>query len=410
MLEKTQTAILFNSKFIKLMKRSYQGLAAAFLLSIFGINGVKAQTTSLNVTTTAVPFLQISPDARAGAMGDLGVATSPDASSTWYNLAKTPFNTKDIGAGLTYTPWLQDLGLQDVYLLAASGYYKFAPDQALSTSLRYFSLGNIQFTDFNGNALGSGHPREMAFDVGYSRKLGEKLGLGLTGRYIYSNLASGYAAAGATYEPGKTFAVDISAYWHGATVDKGGWNFGLALKNLGGKIGYTNSAVDRDYIPADLGLGTSYTAVFNEDNKVMFGLDIHKLLVPVAPQSTGNATADSTALATYESESVPASWGKSFGGEPQFKTLQFSVGAEYTYQDMFFLRLGYYYEDPSKGDLKYFSTGVGFRYNVMELNFSYLVPSGSGTNRNPLSNTLRFGLIFYLDSKTENTNTSGSTQ
>ena len=410
MLEKTKTVIVLNTKFIKLMKRSYQGLAAAFLLSIAGINGAKAQTTSLNVTTTAVPFLQISPDARAGAMGDLGVATAPDASSTWYNLAKTPFNTKDIGMGLTYTPWLQDLGLQDVYLLAASGYYKFAPDQALSASLRYFSLGNIQFTDFNGNALGSGHPREMAFDLGYSRKLGEKLSLGLTGRYIYSNLASGYAAAGATYEPGKTFAVDISAYWHGATVEKGGWNFGLVLKNLGGKIGYTNSAVDKDYIPADLGLGASYTAVFNEDNKVMFGLDMHKLLVPVAPQATGNSNSDSTALADYESESVPSSWGKSFSdGENQFKTLQFSVGAEYAYQDMFFLRLGYYYEDPSKGDLKYFSTGVGFRYNVMELNFSYLVPSGSGTNRNPLSNTLRFGLIFYLDSKTEN-NTSSSTQ
>jgi hypothetical protein len=157
-------------------------------------------------------------------------------------------------------------------------------------------------------------------------------------------------------------------------------------------------------------LGTSYTAVFNEDNKVMFGLDVHKLLVPVAPQSTGVPSTDSTNLANYENYSVPTSWGKSFSGEPQFKTLQFSVGAEYTYQDMFFLRLGYYYEDPTKGDLKYFSTGVGFRYNVMELNFSYLVPSGSGTNRNPLSNTLRFGLIFYLDSKTENSSTPSTTQ
>jgi hypothetical protein len=387
------------------MKRSYQGLAALFLLFFAGVKGVQGQTP-LNVTTTAVPFLQISPDARAGAMGDLGIATSPDASSTWYNLAKTPFNTKDIGAGLTYTPWLKDLGLQDVYLLAASGYYKFAPDQALSASLRYFSLGNIQFTDFNGNALGSGHPRELAFDVGYSRKLSDKLGIGLTGRYIYSNLASGYAAAGSTYQPGKTFAVDVSLYYHGVTADKGGWNYGLALKNLGGKIGYTNSATEKDYIPADLGLGASYTAVFNEDNKVMFGLDIHKLLVPVTPTPTGNDTTDAANLAAYYSKSVPASWGSSFSGEPQFKTLQFSAGIEYAYMDQFFLRLGYYYEDPSKGDLKYFSTGIGVRYNVMELNFSYLVPSGSGTNRNPLSNTLRFGLIFYLDSKSDNTSST----
>ena len=390
------------------MKRSYQGLAAVFLLFFAGVPGLKAQAP-LNVTTTAVPFLQISPDARAGAMGDLGVATQPDASSTWYNLAKTPFNTKDVGVGLTYTPWLKDLGLQDVYLLAASGYYKFAPDQALSASLRYFSLGNIQFTDINGNPLGSGHPRELAFDVGYSRKLSEKLGIGLTARYIYSNLASGYAAAGSTYQPGKTFAVDASLYYHGATVEKGGWNYGLALKNLGGKIGYTNSATEKDYIPADLGLGASYTAVFNEDNKVMFGLDVHKLLVPVTPAPTGNTSQDSANQASYYGYSVPSSWGKSFTGEPQFKTLQFSAGIEYAYMDQFFLRVGYYYEDPTKGDLKYFSTGIGVRYNVMELNFSYLVPSGSGTNRNPLSNTLRFGLIFYLDSKNDNTSSTTTT-
>ena len=233
---------------------------------------------------------------------------------------------KDIGAGLTYTPWLQDLGCR-MCICWAPGYYKFAPDQALATSLRYFSLGNIQFTDINGNQLGSGHPREMAFDLGYTRKLGDKLALGLTGRYIYSNLASGYAAAGATYQPGKTFAVDISAYWHGATVEKGGWNFGIALKNLGGKIGYTNSAVDKDYIPADLGLGASYTAVFNEkDNKIMFGLDMHKLLVPVAPRPTGIPSTDSTNLANYSSWSVPESWRKSFSGEPQFQTLPFFGG------------------------------------------------------------------------------------
>jgi len=384
------------------MKRCYQGLAAILILFFVGLGGVEAQTTSLNVTTTAVPFLRISPDARAGGMGDLGVSSQPDAASSFYNLAKTPFNTKDVGVGLTYTPWLKDLGLQDVYLLAASGYKKLDDNQALSASLRYFSLGNIQFTDFNGNTLGSGHPRELAFDVGYSRKLGEKLGIGLTGRYIYSNLASGYASAGSTYQAGKTFAVDVSLYYHGVTVENGGWNFGLALTNLGGKIGYTNDATQKDYIPADLGLGASYTKVFNEDNKVMFGLDIHKLLVPVAPT-------DSAGLANYYSKSVPSSWGSSFSGEPQFKTLQFSAGIEYAYMDQFFLRAGYYYEDPSKGDLKYFSTGIGLRYNVMELNFSYLVPSGSGTNRNPLSNTLRFGLVFYLDSKNDNSSTSSST-
>ena len=195
------------------------------------------------------------------------------------------------------------------------------------------------------------------------------------------------------------------------TEEAGGWNFGLALTNLGGKIGYTNSATEKDYIPADLGLGASYTTVFNEDNKLMIGLDIHKLLVPVPPQPdpNGNATIDSTNLANYHNKNFVNSWFSSFSGENQFKSLQFSLGAEYAYQNQFFFRMGYYYEDPSKGDRKYFSVGVGLKYNVMGLNFSYLVPSGSGTNRNPLSNTLRFGLTFDLDNSDDNNNTSSST-
>jgi len=376
---------------------------------VFTVQGVFGQTNNLNVTTTAVPFLRISPDARAGGMGDLGIATSPDAASTFYNQAKIPFAKKDVGIGLTYTPWLKDLGLNDVYLLAASGYKQLDNLQAVSASVRYFSLGNIQFTDFSGNELGSGHPREFSIDLGYTRKLGDKLSVGLAGRYIYSNLASGYAASGSTYQPGKTFAADISLFYHGVTEDKGGWNFGLALTNLGGKIGYTNSATDKDYIPADFGLGATYTAVFNEDNKVTFGVDMHKLLVPVPPQPSGNSSTDSANLADYHNESITGSWFKSFSGENQFKSLQFSIGGEYSYQDQFFFRAGYFYEDPSKGDLKYFSLGVGVKYNVMGLNFSYLVPSGSGTNRNPLSNTLRFGLTFELDSHADN-NTSASEQ
>jgi len=376
---------------------------------VITVQGVFGQTNNLNVTTTAVPFLRISPDARAGGMGDLGIATSPDAASTFYNQAKIPFAKKDVGIGLTYTPWLKDLGLNDVYLLAASGYKQLDNLQAVSASVRYFSLGNIQFTDFSGNELGSGHPREFSIDLGYTRKLGDKFSVGLAGRYIYSNLASGYAASGSTYQPGKTFAADISLFYHGVTEDKGGWNFGLALTNLGGKIGYTNSATDKDYIPADFGLGATYTAVFNEDNKVTFGVDMHKLLVPVPPQPSGNSSTDSANLADYHNESITGSWFKSFSGENQFKSLQFSIGGEYSYQDQFFFRAGYFYEDPSKGDLKYFSLGVGVKYNVMGLNFSYLVPSGSGTNRNPLSNTLRFGLTFELDSHADN-NTSASEQ
>lgn len=399
-------------KLKKLMKRFYLGLAALFVLFFSGLENVKAQQP-INVTTTAVPFLRISPDARAGGMGDLGVATSPDAASNFYNLSKTPFAKKDIGIGITYTPWLKDLGLNDVYLLAASGYKKLDDNQAVSASLRYFSLGNIQFTDYNGNALGSGSPREFGADLGYSRKLGDKLAIGLAARYIYSNLAAGYSSSGSTYQPGKTFAADISLYYHGATDDAGGWNFGLALTNLGGKIGYTNIATDKDYIPADLGLGTTYNMVFDEDNKLTFGLDIHKLLVPAPPVLTSNPsnpTQDSINQYNYHNKTIISSWFSSFSGPNQFQTLQASLGAEYGYMDQFFFRMGYFYQNASQGGLKYFSTGVGLKYNVMTLNFSYLVPSGSGTNRNPLSNTIRFGLAFELDSNSDNnTSTDKST-
>src|SRR5258708_7040890 len=204
------------------MKLSYLGFAAFFVLFI-GETRVSQAQVKVPVTTTAVPFLRISPDARAGGMGDLGVATSPDASSSFYNLSKTPFAKKDIGIGLTYTPWLKDLGLNDVYLLAASAYKKIGEnkDQAISGSIRYFSLGNIQFTDYNGNEIGNGHPREFSIDLGYSRKLGDKLSIGLAGRYIYSNLAGGYAASGSTYQPGKTFAAAINLFYHGSTDEAG---------------------------------------------------------------------------------------------------------------------------------------------------------------------------------------------
>jgi len=379
------------------MKRFHLGLAALLVLLFMGREDLKAQTQPINVTTTAVPFLRISPDARAGGMSDLGAATSPDAASIFYNLSKTPFAKKDLGIGLTYNPWLKDLGLNDVYLLAASGYKKLDNLQALSASIRYFSLGNIPFTDNSGYPIGTGHPREYAFDLGYSRKLGEKISVGLTARYIYSNLAGGYASSITTYQPGKTFAADVSFFYKGATDDKGGWNFGAAITNLGGRIGYTNDATAKDYIPTDLVLGTTYNMVFDEDNKLSFGVDVHKLLVPTFPTS-----GDSAAVSNYHNQSIVSSWFKSFSGSDQLKSVQASIGAEYGYMDQFFFRAGYYYEDATRGGRKYFSVGAGVKYNVMGLNFSYLVPSGSGTNRNPLSNTLRFGLTFDLDSNGDN--------
>jgi hypothetical protein len=384
------------------MKRKNLKLTVVGMFLLVSAMSVKAQTDSINVVTTAVPFLRISPDARAGGMGDLGVATSPDASSPFWNLAKIPFATKNFSVGVTYTPWLKDLGLNDVYLLALSGYYKLDDEAALAGSIRYFSLGNIQFTDGSGNDFGSGRPREFGIDAGYTRKLSDKIGLGIALRYIHSNLAGNLAQSGTTYKPGNTVAGDISFFYTGINEAGNGWNFGATLTNLGGKIGYTNDATQRDFIPANLSLGTTYTKAFDETNKISFGLDVHKLLVPTPPKWTGNTTQDSALTADYRNKSSVNSWFSSFGDAPggfkeEMKEFQVSLGAEYAYNEQFFFRAGYFYEDKNKGNRKYFTVGLGVKYNVFGLNFSYLVPSGSGVNRNPLSNTLRFGLIFDLD-------------
>ncbi len=385
------------------MKQATLKLTALLMLvgSAFVVNA-QSNTSPINVVTTAVPFLRISPDARSGGMGDIGVATIPDANSSFWNQAKYPFAVSKSAIAVTYTPWLKGLGLNDVYLASMAGYYKLDDNQAISASLRYFSLGNIQFTDNLGNNLQTYRPREFAFDAGYSRKLSDNLGLGIALRYINSNLASGQSSSGSTYKTGTAIAGDISLFHDGTTrsSDGSGLNWGIALSNLGSKISYTNDASERDFIPANLGLGVAYVKAFDESNKVTFGLDINKLLVPTPP-----AVGDSAGLVNYHSKGVVSSWFSSFGDAPggfkeELKEFQISVGAEYMYNDQFAFRAGYFYEDPTKGNRKYFTVGAGLNYNMVGLNFSYLVPSGSGINRNPLSNTLRFSIIFNLDKET----------
>ena len=361
--------------------------------SATSVVNAQSQANTINVVTSAVPFLRISPDARSGGMGDVGIATLPDANSAFWNLAKTPFNTNKGGVALTYTPWLKDLGLNDVYLASAAGFYKLDELQAISGSLRYFSLGNIQFTDNSGNDLSSFRPREFAFDLGYSRKLSDKLGLGIALRYINSNLASG-TINGVSYKAGSAVAGDISIFHTGIKEDGTGLNYGLTLSNLGTKISYTSDATQKDFIPANLGLGVAYTKAFDESSKITFGLDIHKLLVPTPP-----LVGDSAGLVAYRNKGVVSSWFGSFGDAPgggseELKEIQASLGAEFWYMNQFALRAGYFYENPLKGNRKYFTLGAGLKYNTFGLNFSYLLPSGNGVNRNPLSNTLRFSLVF----------------
>jgi len=382
--------------------------AAVTLLIAGGISSVKAQNPNrINVVTTAVPFLRISPDARAGGMGDLGIATSPDPSAPYFNLAKVPFNESNGGINLTYTPWLKKL-VNDVYLASAAGYYKIDENSAISGALRYFSLGSIQFTDQFGNLQGTGVPREFGIDVGYSRKLSPTTGIGVGLKYIYSNLASGASSSAGTYKAGSSVAGDIGFYHTGQNEQGQGWTFGAALTNLGAKIAYTSNANAKDFIPANFGIGTTYTAVIDESNKIMFGIDLNKLLVPTPPTFQQNPSQDpdidsaNEALsAEYRNKSVVGSWFSSFGDAPggfseEVKEFTLSTGAEYWYNNQFALRGGYFYEDKTKGNRRYFTAGVGIKYNVFGLNFSYLIPTGSGNNQNPLANTLRFSLVFDL--------------
>jgi len=364
---------------------------------------VMAQTGSVNVVTTAVPFLRISPDARAGGMGDVGIATSPDVNSSFWNLAKVSFAPTKNAIGATYTPWLQDLGVGDVYLASLSGYHQLGGGRALTASLRYFSLGNIQFTDFAGNQLNTFNPKEFSFDLGYTLTLTPSLSLGVALRYINSNLANG-SINGVSYKAGNAVAGDISIFHNGTLNDtRSGFNWGLTLSNLGSKIGYTNDAQNKDYIPANMGLGVAYVDLIDESNKFTFGLDVNKLLVPAPPVFTGNASQDSVHLADYRNSSVISSYFKSFSGSTDLlKTLQVSFGVEYSYTNLFALRAGYFYEDKTQGDRQYFSAGVGFKYNNIGMNFSYLIPSGNGVTRNPLSNTIRFGIIFDFGEPSDN--------
>lgn len=353
-----------------------------------------------NTINTAVPFLRISPDARSGAMGDAGIAISPDANATFWNLAKLPFAKTDAGASITYTPWLKEL-VNDVFLAYLSGYKQLDETQAVGTSLRYFDLGNIQFRDMRGEFQGNFHPREFSFDVGYARKLSEEWSMGVALRYIYSNLASGTSRDGVTFKPGQAVAGDISAFYTHESEYYGGqsstWNFGITITNLGTKIAYSNDAQFKNFIPTNLGIGGAYTYQFDDYNKLTFALDINKLLVPTPDtiDANDNNTWD------YKEQSVVSGIFSSFGDAPggfheELNELMYSIGAEYWYNDLFAIRAGYFNENKHKGDRKFFTLGLGLKYDIFGINFSYLVPSGSGVQRNPLSNTLRFSLIFDL--------------
>ena len=374
-------------------------LTAGILLFCGFTSATNAQVDKINVVTTAVPFLRISPDARSGGMGDVGIATSPDVYAGFWNAGKVSFNNMNGGVGATYTPWLKDL-VSDVYLANLYGFYKFADNQAVYGSLRYFSLGSIEFTDGTGQPISKGRPREFGIDVGYSRKLNAKNGIGIALKYINSNLANGLAVSGTTYKTGNSVAADLGWYHNGIKASGNGWAWGFTISNIGAKIAYTNNADAKDFIPTNLGLGATYNKRFNDKNTITFGIDINKLLVPTPPRGANGTDPSAQQIADYRKKSVIGGMFSSFGDGDGFgeeiKEFTVGLGAEWWYNKQFALRAGYFYENKEKGNRRYFTAGLGLKYNVFGFNFAYLAPTGSGVSRNPLSNTIRFSVLFDL--------------
>jgi len=345
--------------------------------------------TDNSFVTTAVPFLRISPDARSGAMGDAGIALSPDANAQYWNVAKLPFSDKNYGFSATYTPWLKDL-VPDIFLAYLAGYAKIGKDknQTISASMRYFSLGNINYTDQVGNSIGTGMPREFSFDGGYSIKLSDFLSVGASIRYIHSAIASGvsYTGNNGDYRPGNAVAGDLGMYYT-KTHDIDGvvsntFSFGAVASNIGSKISYNSTR--SDFIPMNLGIGAAFTRQIDEYNKITLALDLNKLLVPVLNNGDTQISIVNGIFTSFQTGN-------------QLDEIDASLGAEYWYQNTIAFHAGYFYENPNNGDRQYITCGVGVKYNVLQINASYLVPQGTGTNRNPLSNTLRFSLLFALD-------------
>ncbi|WP_341843276.1 type IX secretion system outer membrane channel protein PorV [Chitinophaga caseinilytica] len=348
---------------------------AALLLTCAGAASGQSTNNTVDITSSAVPFLRIAPDARSTGMGNMGLATSPDANSGLWNLAKTPFADSTGSLAVNYSPWLRDI-TESVYLLHAGGYYKLDDKQAISANIRYFSLGNLPLTDHNGQLLKTSYPREMSFDVGYARKLTDRFGIGVAFRYINSSLVRGNLNA-VRYKAATAVAGDVSLFYSGLNDAGQGFTAGLALSNLGSRIAYRGDSDQKEFLPANLGLGAAYTFAMQEDHKLMLGAEVNKLMVPKM-----------TDVKEYYETGAMEAWFKSFSNN----TWRFSGGAEYSFRNAFSARLGYVSGKKREGSVHEITAGIGGRYRMVGMNLSYLVPTGNGTNRNPLSNTLRIGL------------------
>ena len=372
-------------------------LASSFSLCVLTA-GADKKEDMFNPVNTAVTSQTIAPDARAGSMGDVGAATDPDVNSQYWNPAKYPFNISRAGVSINYTPWLRQL-VNDIDLAQLVGYYRIGDYSAVSASLRYFSLGEVQLSE-SENAL-TINPYEMSLDVAYSLMLSEKFSLAAAVRWIYSDLTYDYTDQ---TSPASAFAADIACYYQnyiniGARECQLG--LGMNISNIGSKITFGGS--DRsEFIPTNLRLGASLMIPIDDYNRISFAADANKLLVPTYPQQKeGESSADYDARVEKDYYDVSSISGifKSFSDAPggfseELKEIQWSVGAEYVYNDKFALRAGYHHESETKGNRKYFTVGAGFKMSVFSLDAGYVIATAKS---NPLDQTLRFSLTFDMD-------------
>jgi Type IX secretion system protein PorV len=382
----------------------------------------KAQQVQLNTITTAVPFLQITPDSRSGAMGDANVALSPDANGTYSNAAKMAFVEEDMELSLSYSPWLRAL-VNDMSLAYLSGYKRLSKTQTMGASLRYFTLGNITFTDEVGSAIRDFKPNEFALDASFGQKFSEKFSGGIAIRFVNSNLTGGTNVGGANSRPGRSVASDISVFYTNDKIKIAGkksrLNLGANITNVGNKMRYTNSD-KRDFIPTNLKIGTAVTANFDDYNQLTFALDFNKLLVPTPPRYSEDGesivsgldpnvgTAAGIVQSFYDAPGDVDNDGNLVSGsvfKEEMREINIGGGFEYWYDQQFAFRTGYFYEHFSKGNRQFITLGAGLKYQVMTIDISYLI---STTNQNPLANTLRFSLKFALGKASSDGETEGA--
>ena len=378
-------------------------------LTLFSTGSLCAQTlfgqdSTRRAITPAVPFLLIAPDARSGAMGDVGAALEPDAVATHWNIGKLAFVDKDYGASLSYTPWLGKI-FNDMAIMYLTGYYKIDNEQAVSGSLRYFDLGNISFTNEFADVIGTHNPQEYSVSLGYSRKLSQKLGIGVSAKYIHSNLTGGYGLNGIPSRPGQSVAADIGLYYNSELAVRGQESklaLAAVISNIGNQITYLNDETE-SFVPTNLRLGTAYTTQLDPYNSLTFAVDLNKLMVPTPYGSLYEFDEDGNIL--QEPSTIQGIFG-SFGDAPdgfseELKEFTAGVGFEYWYNNIVAGRAGYFFEHADKGGRQFFTLGIGLRYQLFSMDFAYLVPQ---EQQHPLAETLRFTLAVNFEKSPQQEN------